>query len=63
MRCNDCKKKAYADARSAMIALSRAVSARSVGDMRRECRFYPCPYGSGYHLTSIPAAIGDRSSM
>ena len=59
--CRDCRKKAHADARSAIIALSRAVSGRAMGDARRECRFYPCPHGNGFHLTSTPADHADRT--
>ena len=61
MYCRDCSKKALPTAREAIIALSRAVSGRSMGDNRRECRFYPCPTGNGFHLTSTPADHADRT--
>ena len=60
MHCAACSKRTYGDARSAMIALARAVSMASIGDNRRERRFYPCPTGEGFHLTSEAAPSWDR---
>ena len=60
--CSHCRKKCHADAKSAMLALARAVSNARMGDNRRECRFYPCPTGEGFHLTSEAAPSYDRSS-
>jgi hypothetical protein len=59
--CKDCRKRSYADAKAAIVALSRAVGARAMGDRRAECRFYPCPAANGFHLTSEVASTGDRS--
>jgi|tagenome__1003787_1003787.scaffolds.fasta_scaffold19062811_1 hypothetical protein len=61
-----CSKKQFDTPRAAMIALARAAMARELGDRRGEVRFYACPSaGTGsalFHLTSVPATIGDRSS-
>lgn len=61
MRCSVCNKKCHHSAKEAMIALARAVDGRSMGDSRREIRFYPCPTGEGFHLTSEAAPSYDRS--
>jgi hypothetical protein len=61
MHCVNCSKRVHGNAKLAMIALSRAVVGRSCGDNRREIRFYPCPTGEGFHLTSEPAPSYDRS--
>jgi hypothetical protein len=61
MKCSVCNKKTHSDARSAMIALANAASLRACGENRHEVRFYPCPASGGFHLTSDPAPIGDRS--
>ena len=62
MRCTDCGKKCHGTAKQAMVALASAASLASGAHLsRRECRFYPCPSGNGFHLTSEPASSFDKS--
>ncbi len=57
--CSVCRKRSHPTAKAAMIALAQSASMRTIGDNRREVRFYPCPASQGFHLTSEMAPSWD----
>ena len=60
-QCSVSGKVRFRDKREALDALHHAVAVRRVVEAegqatrRKECRVYPCPSCSGWHLTSQPA--------
>lgn len=52
--CGVCQKVRFADEHAAQVALVGAVIKRNRGaNQRRERRYYACPAGNGWHLTSM----------